>query len=224
MKLSVLKILSLSIVLILTSCSSVKEVNHWTSGKAASIKSQNVLVITKIKKPKLRAQYEDQMTKHLKAEGIKATSSYIQFPEINPNDSITKEQVAEIKEKLTREGFNGIVYSRVIGVEEISKTTATGGYEAGATLGSYENLYNIGFYGFYTSPLPSPSFEGVYQPVEVDTQTAKIYVLETLVYNLDLPLKEQLVASVTSKIENLETGHNLAKNYAKTIIHGVKQK
>ncbi|AUS06827.1 hypothetical protein [Pseudotamlana carrageenivorans] len=224
MKLSIYKLLTLATIFILSGCSSVQEVNHWTSGNAATIKSKNVLVIVKVKNQDIRAAYEDQITKQLKAEKIKATSSYKQYPDINSSDSVSKEAVSKIKEKLTQDGFNGVVFSRVIGVEEISKTTASGGYEAGATLNSYSNLYNIGFFGFYSSPLPSPSFKGVYEPVEVNTQTAKIYVLETVVYNLDLPQKEQLVASVTSKIDNLETGHNLAKNYAKTIINGVKKK
>ncbi|OBQ51776.1 hypothetical protein JJL45_11450 [Tamlana sp. s12] len=224
MKPSIFKLLTLATIFILSGCSSVQEVNHWTSGNVASIKSKNVLVIVKVKKPKLRAAYEDQITKQLKAENIQATSSYKQYPDINPNDSISKEAVSKFKEKLEKDGFNGVVYSRVIGVEEISKTTTSGGYEAGTILSDYSNLFDMGFYGFYSYPLPSPSFEGVYEPVEVDTQTAKVYVLETVVYNLDLPQKDQLVASVTSKIDNLETGHNLAKNYAKTIINGVKKK
>ncbi|WP_194768428.1 hypothetical protein [Tamlana sp. I1] len=224
MKYSIFKFLSLSLIVLFSGCSGVKEVNHWTSKDVATIKTKNILVIVKAKKEKIRESYEKQITKQLRAEKLSATSSYEKFPELNPNDTLTKAQISEIKAKLKKEGFNGIVYSRVIGVEKLSKTTVSGGHEAGATIGNYTNLYYMGFFGYYGSTLPPPSFAGVYEPVEMDTQTAKIYILETVVFNLDLEDKEQLVASVTSKIDNLETGHNLAKDYAKTIINGVKKK
>ncbi|MDO6759601.1 hypothetical protein Q4566_05255 [Tamlana sp. 2_MG-2023] len=224
MKLSILKLLTLSLVVLISSCSSVKELNHWTSNDVATIKSQNILVIVKAKKSHIRESFEKQITKQLKAENLNATSSYEQFPELNPNDTLTKAELAQLKEKFQKAGFNGIVFSRVIGVEKLTNTTTSGGYEAGATLGDYPYLYDMGFYGFYSNTLPMPSFEGVYEPMEIQTQTANIYVLETVVYNLDLETKKQMVASVTSKIENVETGHNLAKNYAKTIVNGVKKK
>ncbi|KAB1070352.1 hypothetical protein F6U93_02020 [Tamlana haliotis] len=224
MKLSISKFLTLGLFVLISSCSSVKELSHWTSDDVASIKSKNILVIVKAKKPSTRESFEKQITKQLKAEGLNATSSYVQFPELNPNDSLSKAELQNVKKILKSNKFNGVVYSRVIGVEKLTNTTTSGGYEAGATLGDYPLLYDMGFYGFYSNTLPEPSFEGVYEPLEVQTQTANIYVLETSVYNLDLEPKKQMVASVTSKIDNVETGHNLAKNYAKTIVNGVKKK
>ena len=49
------------------------------------------------------------------------------------------------------------------------------------------------------------------------TRTNKIYVLETSVHNLELPLKKQLVAVVTSKIDQPENITALADEYAKAV-------
>jgi hypothetical protein len=218
------KLILLAFSVCLFGCSTVKVINSWSSDNIETIESKKILVIVKAKKPNSRKTYESKIAQRLRGAKLNAIESYTKFPKINPNDTLTEEGLEYIKNLFKKEGFNAIVYSAVIGVENLSKTTASGGYEAGTTLGAYAYVNTIGFYGFYTSPIPTPAFKGVYEEPTYDTQTAKIYVLETRTYNLDLPEKDQLVAVVTSKIENVETSHNLANNYAKAVLESLTNK
>lgn len=218
------KLILLGLMICFFGCSTIQVVNSWSSDDIESIDSKKLLVIVKAKKQNSRQTYEGKIAQKLRGAKFNAIESYTQFPEINPNDSLTESDIENLKVLFKKEGFNAIVYSAVIGVEKLSKTTVSGGYEAGTTLGAPAYINTIGFYGFYSSPIPTPAFKGVYEDPTFDTQTAKIYVLETRTYNLDLPEKEQLVAVVTSKIENVETSHNLANNYAKAVLESLTKK
>lgn len=223
LKTNTLKLVLLALSVGLFGCSTVKVVNSWNSDKVETVAAQNILVIVKAKKDKYRQTYETKIAKKLQSADFNAIESFTKFPELNPNDSLTEADIDRIKALFKQEGFNAVVYSAVIGVEKLSKTTVSGGYEAGTSLGAHPYINTIGFYGFYTAPIPTPAFKGVYEEPTYDIQTAKIYVLETRTYNLDLPEKEQLVALVTSKIENVETSHNLANNYAKLVLESLKK-
>jgi hypothetical protein len=54
-------------------------------------------------------------------------------------------------------------------------------------------------------------------PETTTTYSATNYVLETVVYNLDETGENQLVAVVTSKIEDPENAAKTAKQYVKAI-------
>jgi hypothetical protein len=220
---SIQAIFTLSFIFLFSGCSTVKVVNSWSSDKIETIESQNILVIVKAKKEKYREVYEGKIAQKLRGAKLNAIESYTKFPELDPNATLSEVDLEKIKTLFKKEGFNAVVYSAVIGVENLSKTTVSGGYEAGTSLGAPAYINTIGFYGFYTSPIPTPAFKGVYEEPTYDTQTAKIYVLETRTYNLDLPEKDQLVAVVTSKIENVETSHNLANNYAKAVLESLSK-
>ena len=134
--------------------------------------------------------------------------------------------IARTAHKPSREAFEqGIVKElakKGLKGKEISQTTTEGGYEAGASLSSYYNMSYVGFYGYYASPGSYASFDGVEVEETMTTKTNKIYVLETSVHNLDLPEKEQLVALVTSKIDQPESITALADEYAKAIAKALK--
>jgi hypothetical protein len=55
------------------------------------------------------------------------------------------------------------------------------------------------------------------------TLTSKIYVLESVAYNLDLPEDEQLLAVVRSSIENPQGAKTTANDYAKAIAKAVNK-
>ena len=221
---SITTVLTLSLIFLFSGCSTVKVVNSWSSDNVETIEAQNILVIVKAKKEKYRETYEGKIAEKLRGAKLNAVESYTKFPDLNPNDTLSKADIEKIKTLFKKEGFNAIVYSAVIGVEKLSQTTVSGGYEAGTSLGAAAYINTIGFYGFYTSAIPTPAFKGVYEEPTYDIQTAKIYVLETRTFNLDLPEEDQLIAVVTSKIENVETSHNLANNYAKAVLESLGEK
>lgn len=217
------KLFSVIIVLSFNSCKSVEVVNSWQSDNIETIKPKNVLVIARTANERNRIAFENEITKRLESKGINAVESYKKFPKIDPNNKLTDEKIQEIKKLFKDEGFNAVVVSVVKDTQELHKSVTEGGYEAGASIGSYYYYNNVGFYGYYLNPVSYPSFEGVYQEQTIQVQTAKAYVLETSAYNLDLPEKEQLLAVVTSKIVDPIDAHKLADEYAKVILKSLKK-
>jgi hypothetical protein len=218
---------SLALVLIClmnlaSGCSTIKVLDAWKSDDIATIKTKNILVIARTAHKPSREAFEQGIVKELAKKGLKGTESYKLFPEIDPNRKLSPEEIESIKEKFRAKGLDAVVVSVVKDVKEISQTTTEGGYEAGASLSSYYNMSYVGFYGYYASPGSYASFDGVEVEETMTTKTNKIYVLETSVHNLDLPEKEQLIALVTSKIDQPESITALADEYAKAIAKALK--
>lgn len=213
----------LMILLILTSaCSTIKVLDAWKSEDIESVKPQNILVIARTTHQPSRVAFEQGMVKELIKKGLKGTASYKIFSELEPNKKLSQKEIESIKEKFRLEGFDAVILSIVKDVKEISETTIDGGYEAGASLSSYYDMSYLGFYGYYASPGSYASYEGVDVAETMTTRTNKIYVLETSVHNLELPLKKQLVAVVTSKIDQPENITALADEYAKAVAKALR--
>jgi hypothetical protein len=213
----------LMILLILTSaCSTIKVLDAWKSEDIESVKPQNILVIARTTHQPSRVAFEQGMVKELIKNGLKGTASYKIFSELEPNKKLSQEEIESIKEKFRLKGFDAVILSIVKDVKEISETTIDGGYEAGASLSSYYDMSYLGFYGYYASPGSYASYEGVDVAETMTTRTNKIYVLETSVHNLELPLKKQLVAVVTSKIDQPENITALADEYAKAVAKALR--
>jgi hypothetical protein len=214
----------LMFLLVLTSgCSTIKVLDAWKSDNIETINSQNILVIARTAHTPSREAFEQGIVKELAKKGLKGTESYRLFPEINPNKKLSSEEIESLKEEFRAKGLDAVIVSVVKDVKEISQTTTEGGYDAGASLSSYYNMNYIGFYGYYASPGSYASFDGIEVEETMTTKTNKIYVLETSVHNLDLPEKEQLVALVTSKIDQPDNVTALADEYAKAIAKALKK-
>ena len=204
------------------SCSSVKVLDTWSSDNVKSVRSKNILVIARTSHKPSRIAFEEAMVKELDKKGLKGIESFKKFPKIDPDTKLTPEEISTIKEMFKNEGFNAIVVSVLKDVKEISTTNYEGGYTAGESLASYYGIPPIGFYGYYSQPNSYSTYKGVDVPLTVTTETAKIYVLQTLVHNLDLVEKEQLVALVTSKIVQPESIPDNAHQYAKAVMKAIQ--
>ena len=126
-----------------------------------------------------------------------------------------------IKTILHNEGFNAVVLTVVKDMQESTKTVSDGGYYAGGTyggaaFGGYYPMYYGGFGGYYHHPYSYSSY-GVYTPSSSTTYTQKTYVLETVIYDLEQAEDKQLVAVVTSQIEDPKEAYKTAEAYVKAI-------
>lgn len=216
MKKSIYLILSLTVILILNACSSIKVRDSWKADNVNSIKDKNIIVIARTDNQQARIAFENEIVKQLTARGMNATASFTKFPKLNPDQEITEEKSKMIKTILKNEGFNGVVLTVIKEIQEVSKTITDGGHYAGGTYYGYYPRYYGGFHGYYYNPM-SYSTLGNYVPETSTTYTSKNYVLETVVYNLDETGEKQLVAVVTSKIEDPENASKTAKQYVKAI-------
>jgi len=208
----------------LVSCSNIKVLHTWKSDNLPSIKDKNVLVVARAARPDVRQAFEQEIVRELKARDIKATPSYSKFPDWDPDKKISEDRKQEIRALLEKEGFNGVVLSVLKDYQEITREIGEGGYEASVNYGyiDHPTYYGNGFYVYYFHPL-SYSTEDIYVPKSEFTLTSKIYVLESVAYNLDLPEDEQLLAVVRSSIENPQGAKTTANDYAKAIAKAVNK-
>ena len=216
MKKSIYLILSLTAILMLNACSSVKVLNTWKAENANAVNDNNFIVIARTDNTQARVAFEEEIAKQLKERGIKATESFRKFPELNPDEKITDEKKDMIIDLLKSEGFDGVVLSVIKDVQETTKTDTDGGFNTGGYYYSYYPRYYGGFYGYYRHPY-SYSTYGNYGPSTSTTYSSKTYILETVIYDLAAADNEQLVGVVTSKITDPENAVKTAKSYVNAI-------
>jgi hypothetical protein len=223
MKKSIYLIMILSVILLLNACSSVKVLNTWKADNVNTIKDKNIIVIARTDNMNARVAFENEIVDQLKSRGMKATASFKKFPILKPDLKITKEKEEMIKKLLNSEGFNGVVLTVIKDTQELSKTVTDGGYYAGSSYYGYYPRYYVGFYGYYRHPMSYSTF-GTYMPSTSTTYTETTYILETVIYNLEETKEKQLVAVVTSKIEDPENASDAAKKYVKAISKSFDEK
>ncbi len=203
-------------MVLFSSCSSVKVLNSWKGDNVESVKDNNMLVIARTDNISARIAFENEIVKDLKASGIKATASFEKFPNLNPDKKLTEADRERIETMIIESGFNGVVLTVIKEEQELTKTVTDGGYYAGSNYYGYYPRYYGGFYGYYGNSM-SYSTLGNYVEPSSQTYTATNYILETVIYNLDEPEEKQLVAVVTSKLEEPENAATTAKQYVKAI-------
>ena len=203
-------------MLLLGSCTSVKVLNSWKGDNIDTVKDNTLLVIARTDNMSARIAFENEIVKDLTARGINATASFTKFPKLDPDKKLTEDDQNRIKTIITDNGFNGVVLTVIKEEQELTKTVTDGGYYAGSNYYGYYPRYYNGFYGYYGN-VNSFSTLGNYVEQTSTTYTSKNYIVETVIYNLDEPEDKQLVAVVTSKLEEPENAATTAKQYVKAI-------
>jgi hypothetical protein len=214
----------LFIVIFLNSCSGFKIIKSWKSETVNTMRDKKILVVGRSAKKEIRVAYEDAITKKLVASGYNATASYKNYPDFKPNQKVSDEREQQIRTILEKDGFNGVVLTvlkdyqentREVGAEQYDATVIYGGATVAGVYG--------GFYAYWDLP-GSYSADNVAVKQEGSTITSKLYILETVVYNLDKEDGKQLEAWITASIENPENSPSLATAYANSVAKGFKNK
>lgn len=211
----------LFITTIFISCSNIKVLASWKAENAKDIKDNNVLVIARTDDNQARIAFENEISKALSEKGIKATTSFSVLPtNVKVGEKPSEALKQAFNDFIDTEGYDGIVLSVIKDAQETTKTYSDGGYYAGATVPFYPGFYN-GFYSYYYHPLAYSSF-GTYVEPSSTTYTYKTFVLETVAYDLTLSDGKQLLAVVTSQIENPQNMTRNAEEYTKKIVKAFK--
>lgn len=217
-------IFALALLVVISSCSSIKVLDSWQSETANEFKDNNVLVIARTQNKQARIAFEQEMANQMRANGIKATESFRKFPNMLPDEKLSEEKLANFKSFLENEGYDGIVVTVVKDMRESTETTQDGGYYAGASYyPSYYPAYYGGFYGYYSHPMSYSTF-GSYVPSTYTTTTIKTFIVESVVYDLAQPEEKQLVAVVTSQIEDPQDVTKNAQEYTKKVAESLVKK
>lgn len=217
-----ISIIVIFLVLLFQSCASVKVANAWKADKESidTFKKKNVLVIARTANENARYAFEREIADALRAKGIKATESYSKAPKIYPNKEITEERVAFIKELMGYEGFDAVVITVIKDKQQTTSTTYNGVY-FGASYSNYYPGYYGSFYSYYAYPYAyGPYYDsfGGYVPLSTSTSTSTKYVLETIAYNLSAEENNQIVAVVTTNINDPKDAYKTAKQYVEEVM------
>jgi ABC-type glycerol-3-phosphate transport system substrate-binding protein len=221
MKKKFLMVLLLAGVLLLSGCGGVKVVDAWRSPDASEMRNNNILVIARTANKKARIAFEREIADLLIENGMKATASFSRFPKLDPDAEMTEERKNLIRFILDSEGYDGVVLSVIKDVRERTVTSYDAGSYFGGPWDHYYPSYFGGFYGYYYHPyVYSYTVSVGNEPVRYTTRT---YYLETVAYNLRSPENAQLVAVVTSTLEDPKDAYKTAEKYAKEIANALKK-
>lgn len=208
------------VAFLISSCSSVQVLDAWKSDNIGNIKDNNFLVVARTQNKQARIALEDEIVTKMTASGYTATASYTKFPSMAPNDQSNQNEEA-LKNKLEAGGFNGVVLTALKDYREEQRTTTSGGYYAGGTYAGYYPRYYGGFYGYYYHPYAYSSY-GNYVPASSTTSTAQIFILETTIYDLTADGQDQLIAVVTSQVEDPQSVTSVSQDLVKKIGKALK--
>ena len=156
------------------------------------------------------------------ARGVKATPSYSKFPPFDPDAEMTEERKQTILKILEDEGFNSVVVTSLNDVRE--RTTTSGGYYYNDPWNTFYPSYYGGFGSYYYRPY-AYSY-GVSIPLgstEPSSYTTKTFYLETVAFNLDAEDDNQLMAVVTTTVEDPKDAYKTAGKYTEEIMKALDQ-
>jgi len=207
-------------------CGSVKVRDAWSAEEetVAKFKEKNIFVLARTADNTSRIAFEEALANELRSSGYKVTESFKKFPKIYTNKEITEERIAFVESILDSEGYNGIVIVAVKDQQSTTTTSSSGigvGVSAGPGFyGGYPGYYG-GFNNYYRTPYAyGPYYDsfGGYIPTSTSTSTSTTYILETVFYNLDEPVENQLVAVVTSELDDPKDAYKTAGKYVETMV------
>ncbi|WP_282080775.1 hypothetical protein [Aquimarina algiphila] len=200
-----------AIVLILfSSCSSVKITDSWKNLEVPDIKNKKVMVVSKTDDQTARVRFENDLVENLNKKGYQSVESYVIFPKSSPTKELSESETLEIKETLKNKDIDVVIVTVLKHCEEYTKMISNNNsflYPSYYGLGYYR-----GFYGYYgTIYMDSES-------VTVITENAKKYILETVVYDLTQPKEKQLLSVITTEIDNPQTLGVVSIDFSKKVV------
>lgn len=215
-------------IILFQSCGSTKVLDAWKAESSVVdlFKQKNVLVIARTSNNRARLAFEQEIVSALQERGVKATGSYSKAPKIHPNREMTEERLDLIKSLMKSEGFDAIVLT-VIKDKQVTERVTTNGIYFGASYGNYYPAYYGGFYNYYSYPYAyGPYYDsfGGYIPTSTTTSYDTKYVLETVAYNLDEAAENQLVAVVTTSLDDPKDAYKTADKYVDLMIKHLESK
>ena len=216
--------IALLLVFIFYGCATTKVVKTWKSEDLSNVKDKNILVITRTSNIKVRKIFEDAFMKRLNASDIKGSVSYDLIKNIDTEKKLSPAEVEAVKQDIKDKGYNAIVLTILKDRQSTLTVKEEGGYNAGATYSSEVNPFLYDFYTAFGSPYTAPSMRhsGYYVEEEFKEQEYVTFILETLIFDLDAPAKEQLKGQVTSKLESPGSAIEVADGYARKVAKALK--
>ncbi len=106
-------ILSIIVALFIFSCSTSDLVDNWKNPEIDTYHAGKILIVGMSSNQEARKLFEDQLKSEYQARNIDAVSSYQYFE----NSRKSEEDLLVIEKKLLADGFDTILFSKIIGSE-----------------------------------------------------------------------------------------------------------
>ncbi|TDQ21959.1 hypothetical protein [Tenacibaculum caenipelagi] len=107
----------LIVMLLLTCCSSVILVDDWKNPEIDNYEPYKALVVGLTSNNKARQNFENKFKEELQLRGTEAVSSLTLFDSAFKTKKMTEDDLNSLENKLIEDGFDTVILSKVIGVE-----------------------------------------------------------------------------------------------------------
>lgn len=105
-------------VLLFTACTTTQLVDHWKSPDIDFYEPQKVLIVGLTSNVEARKKFEKQLKKELELRGSEAVTSLTLFDPSLRTEKMSEEELKAIENKLIADGFDTILFTKIIGVED----------------------------------------------------------------------------------------------------------
>ncbi|WP_299255481.1 hypothetical protein [uncultured Aquimarina sp.] len=200
------KLFLLGITVILISCSSSELVEVWKNPDIDSFEANKVLVIGMTSDTDTRKVFEKKLTASLKKNGVTSEKSIDFFEKSFTKSPKTEEELMAIENKLLESGFDAILLSKVVAIED--KVTV---------VNAYRNM-DKDFRNFKDDYYQNQSIyyeDGYYEEYE-------IYHAETSLYCICPDKKRELIWKGSIDITEPENIKKATGDYIKVLIWALK--
>lgn len=210
------KILGLvTTTLFIVSCSTVQVTDSWKDENAKDIKDEKILVVNITENDTSRKRFEKDMVTTLNENGFESIESYITFPELNPTEKLSHEESTRLKEKLQSNGVNLVAITSVREIEQyVESNSNSSGY---ASMPYHGYGHYRGFNGYYGGAYMSSGM------TSTTTKVKKKYKVETVIYDLSKPKDQELLAVVSSEIDDPKKVTKISSDFSKEVVKELKE-
>lgn len=112
------KLLLITLALLLTSCSSTQLVDTWRNPEIPEFSTSKILIVGMTSDTKARKKFEQQLKDEYLSKGINAIMSLDVFDKSITSEEKTEDELLALEKKMIDDGFDSVLLSKVIGVED----------------------------------------------------------------------------------------------------------
>jgi len=211
------RVLSFLLIVLFSSCSSIKLLDSWKSEDFKNLGEKKVLVAAKTPDLEIRKSYEKTIVKNLRKSGVNAIEMHVKFPNFSNKESRTKEENNQIVKQFLNEGINMVM------VTSLKNKIETRNYSIPQSVEiplEYKNKYV--FESNTNDELLNNKTLSGKSKVELENIKMTTYVLESITYDLSLERKKQLVNVCLVDVENPKSGTQVLDKFCKIVSNQFK--
>lgn len=194
------------VLIIISSCSSIKLVESWKNPEIQTFKPKNILVIGVTPDKLSRKTYEAKLTQELNTRKINALQSAIVFEKSFQNSKQTEAEIEAQVNKLITNGYDAILVSSVKGIKE--RKAYNGNTKTDYSLRKFIAFYQVSQMAYFD---------------EENRQEYNVFEIETSIYSLNKTSKKSLIWVGNYEMVDPENSEKTINKYIKTVLKSLEK-